>query len=36
MTGKLHELIPFFWYFAGSICFAVGTLVVIIRTLRGE
>jgi len=30
-----HEMIPYLWYLAGSMCFAVGTLVVIVRMMAG-
>jgi len=29
-----YEAIPYIWYLAGSICFAVGTLVMLARMLR--
>jgi len=29
----IRELAPYFWYLAGSICFGVGTLIVIVRRI---
>jgi hypothetical protein len=31
----LYQLHPYLWYGAGSICFLVGTCVVIYRMVRG-
>jgi hypothetical protein len=31
----LDKLAPYLWYAVGSVCFLVGTLLVIIRILRG-
>lgn len=31
---KFWELLPFWWYLAGSLCFAMGTLTVIWRAYR--
>ena len=30
----MKELIPYFWYLDGSLCFAIGTLIVIIEMLK--
>lgn len=29
----LHALIPFLWYLAGSICFVIGSCIVIYRLI---
>jgi len=29
--AKFIELAPYWWYLAGSICFGVGTIIVILR-----
>ena len=31
MGGRMKPLIPFFFYAAGSVCFFVGTVIVIVR-----
>jgi hypothetical protein len=31
----LYNMMPYLWYLAGSICFAVGTAIVIYRILKG-
>jgi len=35
LAPYLHALAPYLWYAAGSICFLVGTLIVIARIVRG-
>jgi len=30
----MRELAPYLWYLAGSLCFAIGTLIVIYRQIR--
>ncbi len=31
---KFIELAPYWWYAAGSLCFFIGTVVVILRSLN--
>jgi hypothetical protein len=32
--SKFIELLPFWFYLAGSLCFAIGTLIVLWRALQ--
>jgi len=34
MTAKFAELLPYWFYLAGSLCFVAGTALVIARALR--
>lgn len=33
---KFIELLPYWFYLAGSLCFAIGTLIVIWRSYTGQ
>ncbi len=30
-----HSLVPYLWYMGGSVCFGIGTAIVIFRILKG-
>lgn len=32
----IYQIHPYLWYFAGSLCFAIGTAIVILRMWRGK
>ena len=35
MKEIIKELMPYFWYMGGSLCFAIGTGIFIYRKLKG-
>ena len=36
MSGYFYTNLPFFWYLAGSLCFVVGSVIVLWRAIPCE